>query len=214
MPPGNHESLRSKIPKRKKARSNTPLSCKTKYYIKSNSAYFSSRSAFCRAAVLVALRAPEQAFREIELAMSLDHALPFIHMSAGWIKIFLGSAEETEVHLSNAMRLSPRGPLLGSWYTVLGSAALHLGRLDNAVDLLRRAIEIAPSHEISYFYLAAALALHGHGSEAAQACKIGRRLAPIFRIGKCRAEVQSDNPVFLQQRERIYEGLEKAGLPE
>jgi len=29
-----------------------------------------------------------------------------------------------------------------------------------------------------------------------------------------RAEVQSDNPVFLAQRERLYEGLEKAGLPE
>ena len=43
---------------------------------------------------------------------------------------------------------------------------------------------------------------------------MGRRLAPIFRIGKCRAEVQSDNPVFMQQRERVYEGLEKAGLPE
>jgi hypothetical protein len=75
-------------------------------------------------------------------------------------------------------------------------------------------VEIAPNHEIAYFYLAAALALQGQGSEAALACKVGRRLAPIFRIGKCRAEVQSDNPVFLQQRERVYEGLEKAGLSE
>jgi hypothetical protein len=46
MPSGNHESLKSKIPKRKKARSNTPLSCKIKYYIKTNSAYFSGHSAF------------------------------------------------------------------------------------------------------------------------------------------------------------------------
>src|SRR5215831_2277346 len=45
-PSGNHESLKSKIPKRKKARSNSQLSCKIKYYIKTNSACFPARSAF------------------------------------------------------------------------------------------------------------------------------------------------------------------------
>jgi hypothetical protein len=45
-PSGNHESLKSKIPKRKKARPNTPLSCRTKYSIKTNSTYFPGRSAF------------------------------------------------------------------------------------------------------------------------------------------------------------------------
>jgi tetratricopeptide (TPR) repeat protein len=173
-----------------------------------------ARMHFCRAAVLIALRAPERAFREIELAMSLDRDLPYVHMRAGWIKIFLGCAEEAEGHVNRAMRLSPRDPMLGNWYAVLGLADLHLGKLDKAVDRLRKAVEIAPNCEIPYFYLAAALALLGRGSEAALACKVARRLAPIFRIGKCRAEVQSDNPGFLQQRERIYEGLEKAGLPE
>ncbi|WGS20317.1 adenylate/guanylate cyclase domain-containing protein [Bradyrhizobium sp. ISRA463] len=173
-----------------------------------------ARMHFCRAAVLIALRAPERAFREIEIALSLDRALPYVHMRAGWIKIFLGCAEEAEGHLSNAMRLSPRDPMLGNWYAILGLADLHLGRLDKAVDRLQKAVEIAPNHEIPYFYLAASLALQGREAEAAQACKVGRRLAPIFRIGKCRAEVQSDNPVFLLQRERVYEGLEKAGLPE
>jgi TolB-like protein/class 3 adenylate cyclase len=173
-----------------------------------------ARMHFCRAAVLIASRAPGRAFREIELSMSLDRDLPYVHMRAGWIKIFLGCAEEAEGHLSNAMRLSPRDPLLGNWYAILGSADLHLGRLAKAVDRLRKAVEIAPNQEIPYFYLAAALALQGNGSEAGLACKVGRRLAPIFCIGKCRAEVQSDNPVFMQQRERVYEGLEKAGLPE
>jgi TolB-like protein len=173
-----------------------------------------ARMHFCRAAVLIALREPERAFREIELAMSLDRDLAYVHMRAGWIKIFLGCAEEAEGHVNRAMRLSPRDPMLGNWYTTLGLADLHLGKLDKAVDRLRMAVESAPNQEIPYFYLAAGLALQGHGSEAARACEVGRRLAPIFRIGKCRAEVQSDNPVFLLQRERVYEGLEKAGLPE
>jgi TolB-like protein len=173
-----------------------------------------ARMHFCRAALLVALRAPEGAFREIELAMSLDPDLPYVHMRAGWVKIFLGRGEETEGHVTTAMRLSPRDPMLGNWYAVLGLADLHLGRLDKAVDRLRRAIEIAPNNELPYFHLAAALALQDSTSEAAQASEVGRRLAPIFRIGKCRAEVQSDNPAFLLQRNRIYEGMERAGVPE
>lgn len=45
-PSGNHESLKSKIQKRKKARSNAPLSCKIKYYINATFSYFSGRSVF------------------------------------------------------------------------------------------------------------------------------------------------------------------------
>ncbi|WP_456686480.1 adenylate/guanylate cyclase domain-containing protein [Bradyrhizobium sp. P5_C11_2] len=173
-----------------------------------------SRMHFCRAALLIALRAPERALREIELAMSLDPDLPYVHMRAGWVKIFLGRGEETEGHVTTAMRLSPRDPMLGNWYAILGLADLQLGRLDMAVDRLRKAIEIAPNNELPYFHLAAALALQDRKSEAAQASEMGGLLAPIFRIGKCRVEVQSGNPVFLLQRNRIYEGMERAGIPE
>jgi hypothetical protein len=46
QPSGNHESLESKIPKRKKARPKTRLSCKIEYFIKTTYAYLPSRSAF------------------------------------------------------------------------------------------------------------------------------------------------------------------------
>src|SRR6185312_14612636 len=45
-PSGNHESLESKISKRKKARPNTRLSCKIEYFIETTPAYLSGRSAF------------------------------------------------------------------------------------------------------------------------------------------------------------------------
>jgi hypothetical protein len=45
-PSGNHESLESKNQKRKKARPNTRLSCKIEYFIQTNYAYLSGRSAF------------------------------------------------------------------------------------------------------------------------------------------------------------------------
>jgi hypothetical protein len=37
---------------------------------------------------------------------------------------------------------------------------------------------------------------------------------PKFTIARCRAGFQSDNAVFLAQRERIIEGICMAGVPE
>src|SRR5882724_6713097 len=45
---GDVRSLESKIPKRKKARPNTRLSCKVEYFIETTSACLSGRSAFSR----------------------------------------------------------------------------------------------------------------------------------------------------------------------
>jgi hypothetical protein len=45
-PSGNHESLKSKIPKRKKARPTPRFPAKSNTYIKTTSAYFLGRSAF------------------------------------------------------------------------------------------------------------------------------------------------------------------------
>jgi hypothetical protein len=39
-PSGNHEPLKSEIPKRKKAKLNAPLSCKIQHDLNANSAYF------------------------------------------------------------------------------------------------------------------------------------------------------------------------------
>jgi len=41
-----------------------------------------------------------------------------------------------------------------------------------------------------------------------------RAANPSFTISRFRAIVRSDNASFLAQRERIYEGMRKAGVPE
>ena len=61
--------------------------------------------------------------------------------------------------------------------------------------------------------LSAALALTGLLAEAAEKCALARRLAPNF-VAKFRAQAVSDNPIYLTQRERLYEGLRLAGVPE
>jgi hypothetical protein len=39
-------------------------------------------------------------------------------------------------------------------------------------------------------------------------------LNPSFTIARFRSQTFNDNPIYLVGRERMYEGLRKAGLPE
>jgi hypothetical protein len=63
--------------------------------------------------------------------------------------------------------------------------------------------------------LVASLAHHlGRVDEARWEVKAGLAVNPKFTIKRFRAGTQSDNAVYLAQRERVIEGLRKAGGPE
>ena len=66
----------------------------------------------------------------------------------------------------------------------------------------------------AHFFLAAALAHLGRLDEARAATKAGLALDPTFTICRFRAGASSDNPTYLAQRERISDGMRKAGVPE
>jgi TolB-like protein/class 3 adenylate cyclase/tetratricopeptide (TPR) repeat protein len=167
-----------------------------------------------RAQVFYALRDAEAALRECELALILDRNMVWSHAVAGLMKIFLGRAEETEADVARAMRLSPREPGLWSWHAFIGLADLALGRLDRAIEQLRKAAALNPSLGISQMFLAAALALAGRSGEAAAARAAGLKLLPAFTIAAFVDGTPGDNPVYLAQRERICEGMRLAGIPE
>jgi tetratricopeptide (TPR) repeat protein len=112
------------------------------------------------------------------------------------------------------MRLSPRDPGLGRWYLYLGAAGLYGGRLAEAIDQLQKSVQLEPDHYVVQFLLAAALALEGHDADAAVARDAALRVDPTFTVSKFRALARSTNATYLAQRERIYEGMRKAGVPE
>ena len=116
--------------------------------------------------------------------------------------------------LTNAIRLSPRDPGLERWYGLLGIADLFLGRLELALERLRKSAEMNPNPALTQFFLAAASALTGRAAEAQEARNAGLRLDPNFTVARFRDEPRSKNATFLAQRERIYEGLSMAGVPE
>jgi tetratricopeptide (TPR) repeat protein len=91
---------------------------------------------------------------------------------------------------------------------------LQLGADEQAVTWLRRSIEINRNFPLAHFFLAAALANLGKLDEAQAETRVGHTLDPTFTIQRFGAGLESDNPIFLAGRERIVEGMRKAGVPE
>jgi tetratricopeptide (TPR) repeat protein len=61
---------------------------------------------------------------ECEHALALDRNLADAHSNIGSGKIFLGRAEDTEAHIGEALRLSPRDTNAYLWMTTAGLAKL------------------------------------------------------------------------------------------
>jgi TolB-like protein len=155
-----------------------------------------------------------QGIAECERALALDRNLANAH---GWIgrgKYHLGRAEETEAHIHKALRLSPRDTFAYRWMMVMGLAKFWLGADAEAVAWLRRSIEANRNFPFTHFFLAAALALVGQLDEARAVAQAGLTLQPNFTIRRFRANPYSDNPDYLAKRERVYEGMRLAGVPE
>ena len=153
---------------------------------------------------------------ECEHALALDRNLASAHSFIGVGKIFVGRAEETEAHVVEALRLSPRDTMAYTWMMHVGVAKNKLGSYEQAVAWCRRAIEANRNNPTAYFMLAAALAQLGRLDEAHSAVKAGLALNPAFAISRARADwtAMSDDPTYLAQLERILDGLRKAGVPE
>ena len=157
-----------------------------------------------------------QGIAECQHALELDPNLAHAHSSIGFGKIFIGRAEETEAHILEALRLSPRDTMAYAWMTYAGVAKNHLGLWDQAVPWFRRAIEANRNQAHPHFVLGAALAQLGRLDEAHSAVNAGLALNPAFTIPRARAVFAaiSDDPRYLAGHGPIFEGLRKAGVPE
>ena len=155
-----------------------------------------------------------QGIAECERALALDHNLADAHAFIGLAKFLLGRGEETEAHIHEALRLSPRDNNAYRWFMIVGLAKLYLGADMEAVAWLRRSIETNRNHPVPHYYLAAALALLGSLDEARAAAQAGLVLNPTFSIRRYRARVATNYAAYRTGRERMFEGLRIAGVPE
>ena len=150
---------------------------------------------------------------EFERALELDRNLARAHAWIGNAKSFLGHSEETEAHVVEALRLSPKDSVAYVWMAFAGLAKLLLGADEEAVVWLRRSIEANPNFTVSRCTLAAALAHLGRLDEARAAAKSVLALDPTTTIERLRTAYVGGDPVFVSQRERLLEGMRLAGVP-
>jgi tetratricopeptide (TPR) repeat protein len=129
-------------------------------------------------------------------------------------KDFSGRGEETEAHVLEALRISPRDTFASRWMGFVGIAKSYVGRHEEAIVWLNRSIEMNTNLPIFQFNLASALARNGRLEEAREAARAGLELNPSFTIVRFRSMALSDNPAYLAGRERAYEGMRLAGVPE
>jgi TolB-like protein/Tfp pilus assembly protein PilF len=155
-----------------------------------------------------------QGIAECERALVLDQNLADAHGMIGSAKVFIGRGEETEAHINEALRLSPRDTFIFRWLYFRALAHLQLGAEDDAITLLRRSIETNRNFPLAHFHLAAVLTFVGQLDQARAAAQAGLALDPSFTTRRFRLNAASDNPRFLLNRQRLCEAMGMAGVPD
>jgi TolB-like protein/class 3 adenylate cyclase len=165
-------------------------------------------------ALLITTKRAAQGTAECERALALDRNLAEAHVQIGIAKYMLGRGAETDAHVNEALRLSPRDISAHRWLALVGISKLQILADAEAVDWFRRSIELNRNYPLAHFWLATALALLGSAGQASAAAKAGLSLDPTFTVRRFRDNAPSDNPTFLARRERVCEGMRLAGVPE
>jgi TolB-like protein/Tfp pilus assembly protein PilF len=169
-----------------------------------------------RARVLLAQGRPEEAIAAAQRSLRLNPGFipAYRHLSAA--HLYLGRPQETIDYADKAMRLSPFDPYLATFHLLRALGCFMLHQDDDAIASFRRAVADNPEYSQALAYLAAVLAVTGQEAEARDALK-RYFLVPNSNtrtIAQWRSVAYSGNPTYVGFRERLYEGLRKAGMPE
>ena len=147
-------------------------------------------------------------------ALELDPNLAMAYALMGLHALHLGRGQETEGHVREALRLSPFDPFSSRWFAIVGFAKNSLGHYEEAIAWLTQSISRNGTFAMAHFHLGSALAHLGRMEEARSAAIEGLALDPTFNLASFRAAELSDDPYYFAWRERLIEGMRKAGLPE
>jgi adenylate cyclase len=168
--------------------------------------------------VLRAQKRYEEAIPEYETVVAFNRNWLLAIASLGWSKFLTGSMEDAIPLHEQAIRLSPRDPLVGVWYWRIGAVHLLQSRTDEAIPWLERARNANPEHPQNRAWLASAYALKGDTERAAAELAQARRLITddqYSSIASAKAVAAVGLPKVRALSEATYfAGLRLAGMPE
>ena len=132
---------------------------------------------FAKGQVLRAQKRYEEAIPEYEAVLAFNRNWLVALASLGWSKFLTGSMEEAIPLHEKALQLSPRDPMVGTWYVRIGKVHLLHSRTDEAIPWLQKARNANTRIPDFHAWLASAYALKGDTELAAAELAEARRLA-------------------------------------
>jgi TolB-like protein/DNA-binding winged helix-turn-helix (wHTH) protein/cytochrome c-type biogenesis protein CcmH/NrfG len=143
---------------------------------------------------------------------------PWAYKEIGLSALYLGRPEQALDWFAKADRIGPRDPGRWTWLDGRGHALILLGRDEEAIRALTSALDANPRNHYTHAFLAAAYAQLGNLEEARAALATYLHRRSDTRISTFRryspVPLALTSPEYRQQRERLDEGLRKAGMPE
>jgi adenylate cyclase len=168
--------------------------------------------------VLRAQHRHDEAILEYETVIALNRNWAHAYSHLGWCKFMTGSIEALIPAQEQAIRLSPRDPQIGLFYSRIGRAHLLQSRTDEAIVWCEKARNATPAAAIFRSFLASGYALKGDSERAAAELAEARRLVGDDRyssIARLRAAEPWEMPKIRALFEATYfAGLRKAEVPE
>lgn len=168
-----------------------------------------------RSLVLSAQGRIDDAERAIERVLALYPNQPRALQRLGFLKLQQGRPEEVAEPVMLSLRLDPMNAeqvSLGQF--TLGMAEFHLHHDDIAYAHMRQATISSPQNGFAWQWLAAIDALHGRSEQAKANLVEYQNRNPGHTVSGLKASEYSRNPAFWRERDRFYDGLKLAGLPE
>jgi len=172
---------------------------------------------FAKAQLLRAERRCKEAVPEYETAIASNRNNVAAYRNLGACKLLTGSIEESISLEEQAIRLSPRDPVLGVTYWRIGQAHLLQSRIDDAIVWLEKARSDEAGLPYVHAYLASAYALKGETVRAAAELAEARSLSDgrYSSIARLKASEYFGVPKVRALFETTYfTGLHKAGAPD
>ncbi|MCA1364996.1 adenylate/guanylate cyclase domain-containing protein [Bradyrhizobium sp. IC3069] len=166
------------------------------------------------AVLLIHTNRVAQGVAECERALALDRNLADAHELMGIAKHYMGCAADTDSHVNEALRLSPRDIFAFRWMNTAGFAKLQIAADAEAAAWFARGIEANRNYPLLHFGNAAALALLGRLDEAQVAAKTGLALDPTFTIRRLKNIPLRGDAKFVAGAKRMVKGLHIAGVPD
>ncbi|MBW7961750.1 adenylate/guanylate cyclase domain-containing protein [Bradyrhizobium sp. BR 10261] len=166
------------------------------------------------AGLLMCTNRVAQGVAECERALALDRNLADAHEMMGAAKFYMSCGADTESHINEALRLSPRDISAFRWMNTAGYAKLQIAADAEAAAWFARGIEANRNYPNLHFGYASALALLGKLDEARVAAKTGLALDPTFTIRRFRSFPVRGDAKFVAGAKRMVKGLHIAGVPE